>query len=276
MNKQKGGTLIGVHKSLSPILIEEYSEEFELLVVEIQLGGKDVRIISGYGPQENWRLEERAPFFSALEEEIVKAKTSDKAVYIQLDANSKLGPTFIQGDPHAQSDNGKILAGIIQRNAMCVVNSLKEKCVGKYTRQRSTKKRKEASIIIIDFVIGCEEMNDMITSLVIDEKKEHALASFRKTKNGSKVTESDHNSLITHIKAVWKKKQIKEGDEIYNLKNKMGIKQFKELTSKDEFLSSVFKEEGDIETQTKHFLKRLDYCIRKCFTKIRVTKNKRD
>ena len=80
-NKQKGGTLIGVHKSLSPILIEEYSEEFELLVVEIQLGGEDIIIISGYGPQENWRLEERAPFFSALEEEIVKAKTSDKAIY---------------------------------------------------------------------------------------------------------------------------------------------------------------------------------------------------
>ena len=56
----------------------------------------------------------------------------------------------------------------------------------------------------------------------------------------------------------------------------MGIKQFKELTSKDEFLSSVFKDEGNIETQTKQFLKRLDYCIRKCFKKIRVTKNKSD
>ena len=207
--KQKGGTVIGAHKSLSPILIEEYLEDFELLVVEVIIGGKSIRVISGYGPQENWKLEERTPFFSALEEKIVKAKTSEKAVYIQLDANSKLGSTFIQGDPHAQSDNGKIMAGIIQRNAIFVVNGMTEKCVGKFTRQRSTKKRKKASII--DFVIVREEMNDMITSLVIDEKKEHALASYRKTKNGSKVTESDHNSLITHIKAVWKKKQKKEG-----------------------------------------------------------------
>ena len=49
--KHSGGTLIGVHKSLDPILIEEYSDEFELLVVEVKLGEKYVRIISGYGPQ---------------------------------------------------------------------------------------------------------------------------------------------------------------------------------------------------------------------------------
>ena len=48
--KQKGGTLIGAHRSLDPVLIEEYSEDFELLVVEVRIGTKDVRIISGYGP----------------------------------------------------------------------------------------------------------------------------------------------------------------------------------------------------------------------------------
>ena len=67
--KQKGGTLIGAHKSLDPIFIEEYSEDFELLVIEVKIGGMDIRIISGYGPQENWNKEERTPFFKALEEE---------------------------------------------------------------------------------------------------------------------------------------------------------------------------------------------------------------
>ena len=116
--KQKGGTAIGAHKSLEPVLIEEYSEEFELIVVEIKMGGKEVRIITGYGPQENWKRDERLPFFQALEDEIVKAISSDKLVYIQMDANSKLGPDMIKGDPHAQSDNGKILAAIIKRNAL--------------------------------------------------------------------------------------------------------------------------------------------------------------
>ena len=52
--KVKGGTMIGVHKGLKPFLIEEYSSEFELLVVEVKIANKDIRIISGYGPQENW------------------------------------------------------------------------------------------------------------------------------------------------------------------------------------------------------------------------------
>ena len=200
-SKQKGGTLIGAHKSLDPILIEEYSDEFELLVVEVTIGGKEVRVISGYGPQENWKKEERLPFFQSLEEEIVKAKSSDKLVYIQMDANSKLGPDMIKGDPHAQSDNGKILSAIIKRNALSVINNSEDKCRGKITRKRNTKTRKEESII--DFVITCDEMGDMIEELVIDESKQYALSKYKKTKKGVKVVEADHNSLITKVKAVW-------------------------------------------------------------------------
>ena len=48
------------------------------------------------------------------------------------------------------------------------------------------------------------------------------------------------------------------------------------MISKDSFLSSVFLEEGNIETQTKYFLKRLGYCMSKCFKKIRVNKNKKN
>ena len=52
-NKVKGGTAIGVKAALKPVLVEEYSEEFELLVVEVKAGNRNVRIMSGYGPQEN-------------------------------------------------------------------------------------------------------------------------------------------------------------------------------------------------------------------------------
>ena len=61
-NKEGGGTMIGAHKSLKPILIHEYSEEFELLIVEVDIGGKGVRIMSGYGPQETWAVEKRMQF----------------------------------------------------------------------------------------------------------------------------------------------------------------------------------------------------------------------
>ena len=37
-------------------------EEFELLVVKIKTGSDSVRVISGYGPQENWEEEKRLLF----------------------------------------------------------------------------------------------------------------------------------------------------------------------------------------------------------------------
>ena len=39
---------------------------------------------------------------------MVNAKIHGKALYIQMDANSKLGPEVIKGDPHCQSENGKL------------------------------------------------------------------------------------------------------------------------------------------------------------------------
>ena len=146
--KQKGGTLIGAHKSLNPILIEEYSEDFELLVIEVTIGGKDIRNISGYGPQENWPKEQRTPFFEALEQEVIKAKSNNKLVLVQMDANSKLGPKIIKGDPHTQSDNGKILAEIIVRNEMCVINS-SQKCKGKKPDRQLPKTRKKKVLLIL-------------------------------------------------------------------------------------------------------------------------------
>ena len=88
-NKEKGGTMVGIHKSFEPVLIEEYEDTFELLVIEIVVENKEIRVISGYGPQESWTDEEKMPFFVSLEEEIIKANSSGKSTLLQFDANSK-------------------------------------------------------------------------------------------------------------------------------------------------------------------------------------------
>ena len=69
--KEKGGSVIGVHHSLNPILIKEYKDDFELICVEVAIANKQIRIITGYGPQESWPESSRLPFFHALEEEVV-------------------------------------------------------------------------------------------------------------------------------------------------------------------------------------------------------------
>ena len=53
--------------------------------------------------------------FLALEKEVTKAEIARKNLLIEMDANSKLGPFMVPGDKHPQSDNGRLLAGIIDR-----------------------------------------------------------------------------------------------------------------------------------------------------------------
>ena len=76
---------------MEPVLIEEYSENFELVVAEIKVADKEIRIMKGYGPQETWKDEDKMPFFVALEEEIAKALMANKSIVLEMDANSKLG-----------------------------------------------------------------------------------------------------------------------------------------------------------------------------------------
>ena len=80
----------------------------------------------------------------------------------------------------------------------------------------------------------------MIDTMIIDENQDYALESFRKTKTGSKVKVADHNSIITKIKAVWKKTEPNTRIEMYNFKDKDGLERFKKLTSSDNFFSVCF------------------------------------
>ena len=148
-------------------LIEEYSDPFELLVVEIEVQNKAIRIITGCGPQENWQEDKIRPFFiAALEAEIVKAEITGKSVIIEVDANSKLGKKYIPNDPHEVSPHGKILADVIERHALIVANGSR-RCTGLVTTQRCTKNRSEKSCI--DLVLLSSDLNEDFKSLNIDE-----------------------------------------------------------------------------------------------------------
>ena len=66
-NKEKGGSMLGVHVALQPVLVQEYNDIFELIVVEVKIGDKEVRVLTGYGPQESWDINERSSFYNSLE-----------------------------------------------------------------------------------------------------------------------------------------------------------------------------------------------------------------
>ena len=214
--RKGGGTLVAIKEDLNPKLIEEYSDEFELLVVEVETREQIIRIMSGYGPQENWDEEKRLPFFIALETEIEKAHLAGISVIIEMDANSKLGPEYIKGDPHVMSPNGALLSGIIERQNLNVGNG-SAKCQGTITRRRITTHRNEQSVI--DIVLYSSDMDNHLIVMHVYEARNHVLTSIRKSKKGIRVKESDHNVIIPEFKC-----KIKECNdvksEVYNLKNR--------------------------------------------------------
>ena len=73
----------------------------------------------------------------SLEEEISKAQSAGKSIIIEIDANSKLGPTYIKRDPKSMSLNGRILSGIIERHALTVANGVEEN--GKWSNHKEKK-----------------------------------------------------------------------------------------------------------------------------------------
>ena len=269
--KEKGGTMIGVQNALNPVLIKEYSDSFELLVVEFKVCGKEIRMISGYGPQECWNELDRIPFFLALEEEINKAEMLGKSIIIEMDANSKLGPGLIKSDPHPQSSNGFLLANIISRHSLVVLNGNDDLCDGTITRRRVTKNGVEESII--DFVLMSDDLLEHCESLLIDEKRDHILTKIIKTKKGVKKVVSDHNVLISKFKLVWRKTKNAK-IETFNFKNKDCQRRFRELTSSTVSMSSIFDTKDDLNMATKHFIKRLNGFIHEAFRKVRISDRK--
>ena len=267
--RKGGGTLVAIHEDLNPKLIAEYDEEFELIVVEVDTEDKSIRVISGYGPQENWQEDKRLPFFIALETEIEKAELAGKSVLIELDANSKLGPSYIAKDPHNITPNGTLLAAIIERQNL-VIGNASDKCVGTITRKRVTRNRIEESVI--DIIMFSNDLKNHMVKMHVDEERSHVLTRIRKTKNGIKVKESDHNVLLAEFSCKIPTTEKQKSVEVYNLKNREGQENFRKYTNETKMLSSTIDEEGDINKVIARFIKKLNGCIAVNFQKKRVNR----
>ena len=104
-----GGLLTAIKSNLSPVLVSAGKNDTELLVVQVKIGKLNVRIINGYGPQENEVNKENIfKFWQELELEVINAKEENCAILIELDANAKVGSEVIKGDPNKMSENGRL------------------------------------------------------------------------------------------------------------------------------------------------------------------------
>ena len=173
-----------------------------------------------------------------------------------MDANSKLGNEIVPGDPKEHSQNGKVLASIIERNALIVVNSLPDKCHGLITRRRTTENGVEESVI--DFVIVSADLLTDLKEVIIDENKEHALTKITRKKNIVNKATSDHNVMLTKLNLRVTKKDPVKRMVVLNFRNKKNQEKFKEETSMNNRLSKIFDSNEDLHIQTDLFIKKLN------------------
>ena len=209
-------------------------------------------------------------FFGKLEQEIVNSIDNDCATLVQLDANAKVGKDIIKNDPNEMSKNGQLLWDIVERRNLFIVNS-SEKCKGLITRSRETIAGKEESII--DYVIVCDRLEPFINKMEIDDKSVKVLTKII-SKNGVKSLKTSDHNIITCSFSVQVPKRQQERTEVYNLRNKEKLKEFKDKTTKtNQFTESLKSEVNEsVRELGKKWNNVINSVIRENFQKFRVKK----
>ena len=184
-SKSGGGLLTAALNNLDPLLITK-DKETEILVIQVNVNGNNIRIINGYGCQEDDNQREILNFWQRLEEEIIEAKNEQCAIVIELDANAKLGGKQIKGDPNMLCNNGKIMSSILERQNLFVGNKLSNG-KGVITRKR-TLVDGTVEESVIDYILLCDKMVEFVEDVIIDE--------FKLKKIAVKITFSDRKCLI--------------------------------------------------------------------------------
>ena len=151
-----------------------------------------------------------------------------------MDANGKLGNGIITGDPNVISPNVRLLLELISRKSLVIVNAT-DKCFGTITRMRVKGQNTEQSVL--DYFIVCQELCNLVVSILVDEERKHILTRFYKRNGVCKVVESDHNILILNISCPWDVKVRQERTEIFNMRNKKCQEEFFKNTNNTDILS---------------------------------------
>ena len=251
-----------------PVVITD-SEDVELLVVQVEIDNRKIRIINGYGPQEDEENSIVQTFWQTLETEIITAREENCLIIIEIDANAKIGREFCKDDLHNTSKNGKILLELVSRQGLNIAN-LDTRCSGLITRQRNLETRVEKSII--DYIIVCDMMIEYLDEMIIDEDRNFTLRHSSKKKNANEVTLSDHNILFSKFSLQFKPQKPVTRREFFNFKSEEGKKLFFIETDLSSDLSSSFSNNANFEASCNLFYNTLQKKFHKCFKKIRVKK----
>ena len=268
-DKGGGGLLAAVDEHLTPLLISTGNEEAEIMTVQVSVGNYQMRIINGYGPQEDEPKQIIYSFWEEIEKEVIEAVENNCMVLVELDANAKIGKEHIKGDPHECTQNGKLLLEMVKRKNLVIANAL-DICKGVITRERITKEFTEKSII--DYILMSKELMEFLTHVSIDDERIHTLNRYvgKKKHTNTRQIFSDHNWLFSKFNLQFSKLAGEVRKEVFQYKNEESKRAFLEETSIKDSLSSSFTATGIFKANAKIFFRKLKSKIQKCFKKTRI------
>ena len=264
-----GGVMIACLSSLDPVLIFEGEAECEVLVVQVTLKSKPLRIIAGYGPQECAPRTVRETYRNTIEEQVECAYLAGCMVLIAEDANAKLGQELIENDPHTMSENGRLLADMINRQNLFLINS-SDRCEGGPITWRRTVTSKEPEASCIDFIMTSMDLAKELDSALIDSDQLYTLTKYTTTKGIPSVKKSDHYTLIANFSVQWTEKK-EERVEFFKLRDDQGLAKFNLVTSKSKALLQCVQPSIPLEDACSNWYKEIKKMMYRCFKKIRVT-----
>ena len=119
----------------------------ELMVIEIHIDEKPIRIINCYGPQESDSVERKGLFWDRLESEVREADSSNIGIMIQMDGNLHAGCDMIRNDPNPINSNEKLFMNFLNNNSFLNLLNGTDKCDGSITRSRLQGKKLEQAVL---------------------------------------------------------------------------------------------------------------------------------
>ena len=267
---QGGGIALGIDKQFESVFVRGGNDDLEIMSVVFYINNLAVRVLVGYGPQENDSKEKKDAFWNFLDTEVVEAELEGQGLVIQFDGNLHAGQDLIKNDPNPQNQNGRLFMQFLQRHSsVSVVNSWSS-FEGLLTRKRVTKDRTEEAVL--DFFIVNDRLQSYVKRAFVDEDKEYALWNFSQQKKNMRVIASDHNALVMEVAIKFSRKKP-ERLEMFNLKNKAGQEEFKNRTEVNVDLVNCFQNEMSVADQGKRWFKKFNSVLHSCFKKVRICNN---
>ena len=193
-NYKRGKEGLAVAARIGAFLsVEKVSENLEnIFCVRITYPELILRMIVCHGPQEDDESEIRRNFFDNLAVEIECSRVAGETPIVVGDMNAKI--SLENGGIVAESFNGKFFKEMVEVSEMNVAN-FHENAIGKWTRIQNSKKKGTVKSVL-DYILTDDQMNSLITEVLIDEEKYSTPFRVTKSKKANKITYTDHCSMF--------------------------------------------------------------------------------